>query len=114
MHIALPGGLAVPHARLDGLKKPHVFVARCRDRIDLHASDGEPSTLVCLILTPLDQPDTQIEMLSLIAKAFEDGATRTSCLRARTPTEFRAVLNLAASGHSEELTPHDDETLGMA
>ena len=113
MHTALPNGLAVPHARLDGLKKPHVLIARCREGIDLHAPDGEPSRLICLILTPKDQPDTQIEMLSLVAHAFEQDATRTSALRARTPTEFRAVLNLAASGHSDELTPHDDETLGM-
>ena len=37
MHTTMPGGLAVPHARLDGLKKPHVFVAHWRDGIDLHA-----------------------------------------------------------------------------
>jgi PTS system fructose-specific IIC component len=113
MHTALPNGLAVPHARLDGLKKPHVLIARAPMGIDFHAPDGELSKLICLILTPTDQPDTQIEMLSTIAKAFEENDTRKACLLAKTPTEFRAVLNLTSAGHSPELTPHDDETLGM-
>ena len=113
MHTALPNGLAVPHARLDGLLKPHVFVARVKAGIDFHAPDGQPSTLICLILTPTDQPDTQIEMLGRIARAFESDDTRQRCLTAKTPTEFRAVLNQAASEAGHDLTPHDQQTLGM-
>ncbi|MEO1236703.1 MAG: cation:proton antiporter, partial [Planctomycetota bacterium] len=112
MHTALPNGLAVPHARLDGLKRPHVFIARSRDGIDFDAADGQLSRLICLILTPTDQPDTQIEMLALIAKAFESPEVRQRCLAAATAAEFRAVLNQAASEAGHDLTPHDASTLG--
>ena len=114
MHTALPHGLAVPHARIDGLAKPQVLVARCREGVDFDAADGELSRLIFLILTPTDQPDTQIEMLALIAKTFDAPATRQRCLSAATPSELRAVLNQTVSEAGHDLTPHDDQTLGMA
>ncbi len=114
MHTALPHGLAVPHARLPNLGKPHVFVARCHEGIDFDAADGQLSRLICLILTPTEQPDTQIEMLALIAKAFDSEAVRARCLAAKSPAEFRAVLNQAASDAGTDLTPHDSATLGMS
>ncbi|MBB6428408.1 cation:proton antiporter domain-containing protein [Algisphaera agarilytica] len=113
MHTALPNGLAVPHARLPELGKPHVFIARSRDGIDFDAADGQLSRLICLILTPTEQPDTQIEMLALIAKAFESADVRARCMAAKSPAEFRAVLNQAASDAGADLTPHDSATLGM-
>jgi Kef-type K+ transport system membrane component KefB len=113
MHTALPHGLAVPHARLVDLAKPTVVIARSRDGIDFDAADGELSRLIFLILTPTDQPDTQIETLALIAKAFEKPEVRQRCLHADSPAEFRAVLNQAASEVGHDLTPHDSQTLGV-
>ena len=112
MRTALPNGLAVPHARMEGLGRPHVFIARCRDGIDFDAADGQLTRLVFFILTPTEQPDTQIEMLSLIAKAFDSAEVRQRCLSASSPAEFRAVLNQAASEVGHDLTPHDASTLG--
>lgn len=112
MHTALPNGLAVPHARLENLGRPHVLIARSRDGIDFDAADGQLSRLICFILTPTEQPDTQIEMLSLIAKAFDSSEVRQRCLSAASPAEFRAVLNQAASEVGHDLTPHDSSTLG--
>jgi len=113
MHTALPNGLAVPHARLPELGKPHVFIARSHDGIDFDSADGQLTRLVCLILTPTEQPDTQIEMLALIAKAFESAEVRQRCLMSKSPAEFRAVLNQAVSDAGADLIPHDSEALGM-
>ncbi|MEM6855046.1 MAG: cation:proton antiporter [Planctomycetota bacterium] len=113
MHTALPNGLAVPHARLPELGKPHVFIARSHDGIDFDSADGQLSRLICLILTPTEQPDTQIEMLALIAKAFESADVRQRCLMAKSPAEFRAVLNQAVSDAGADLVPHDSESLGI-
>ena len=114
MHTALPFGLAVPHARIEGLAKPQVLVARCREGVDFDAADGQLSRLIFLILTPTDQPDTQIEILALIAKTYDASDTRQRCLQAATPAEFRAVLNQVVSEAGHDLTPHDDQTLGIA
>lgn len=111
MHTALPNGLAVPHARLDGLSKPTVIVARSSTGVDFDAPDGQLAKLIFLLLTPTDQPETQLELLALVAKTFDDADTRARCLQVRTPTEFSAVLNLATS--ADHVIEHDQETLGI-
>lgn len=111
MHTALPNGLAVPHARLDDLSKPTVIVARSTQGVDFDAPDGQLAKLIFLLLTPTDQPATQLELLALVAKTFEEADTRARCLQVGTATEFRAVLNLATS--AEAIIEHDDETLGI-
>jgi len=106
MHTALPNGLAVPHARLDTLSKPVVIVARSSHGVDFDSPDGQLARLIFLLLTPTDQPASQLELLALVAKTFHESDTRARCLQAATPTEFRAVLNLATSGG--ETIPHDN------
>ena len=66
-------GIAIPHARLDGLPQPLVAVAICEDGIEWDEIDGKPAHLVFLILTSTtDEQDTQLEILGKIARAFSD------------------------------------------
>jgi len=95
MHTGLPHGLAVPHARLDNLAKPCMIISLHRHGIDFDAPDGQLARIVCLLLTPADQPDSQIELLSLFATTFDHAPTRQAALGAQSATEFLAVLNLA-------------------
>ncbi len=97
MHTGLPGGLAVPHARLKGLNKPCMVIGRSIIGVDFDSQDGEPAHLICLILTPEEDPGTQIEWLAAFARTFQDHAMLVRALSAETPTEFRAELNLADS-----------------
>jgi Kef-type K+ transport system membrane component KefB len=111
MHTALPNGLAVPHARLEGLSKPTVIIARSTQGVDFDAPDGQLAKLIFLLLTPTDQPETQLELLALVAKTFGETDTRSRCIQAGSPTEFRAVLNLATS--ADHVIEHDNETAGI-
>ncbi len=95
MNTGLPLGLAVPHARLDGLAKPCMIIGRSMIGVDFDATDGEPAHLICLLLIPTDDPDSQLELLALFARTFQDDDLRQRVLAATTPTEFRAELNLA-------------------
>lgn len=113
MHTALPNGLAVPHARLKDLNKPTVILARSHDGVDFDAADGQNARLIFLLLTPTDQPETQLELLSLVAKTFDSDITRARCLAATSATELRAVLNQAAAEEAAS-QHHDDETLGLS
>ncbi|MFI4861488.1 MAG: cation:proton antiporter [Phycisphaerales bacterium JB063] len=112
MHTALPHGLAVPHARLKDLNKPTVILARSHGGVDFDAADGMNARLIFLLLTPTDQPETQLELLSLVAKTFDNEIVRARCLAATNATELRAVLNQAAAEETAS-QHHDDETLGM-
>ncbi|MEQ9461440.1 MAG: cation:proton antiporter [Phycisphaeraceae bacterium] len=107
MPTGLPNGLAVPHARLDGLAKTCLIVATSRWGIDFNARDGRPAQLIFMILTSPDQPEEQIELLGLIARTFATPAIRQRVATAKTSTEMLAALNVGTSTPSEADEPDD-------
>ncbi len=102
MHTGLPNGLAVPHARLQKLNKPCLIIARSLEGIDFDAPDGTPAKIICMILTPTAQPETQIEILSQVATLLNKTDIQQKLLAIKTSTEFLAVLNRACSPPPEE------------
>jgi len=105
MSTGLPDGLAVPHARLRALAKPTIILALYHQGIDFNTPDGQPARVVCLILTPDNDPDSQIELLGIFATTFADPMTRQGAMGANTPTELLAVLNFAESEHQAHAHP---------
>lgn len=93
MRTGLPGGVAIPHAAIDGLAKPHIFVGRDFEGIDFDASDGSRAQIICLLLSPMDQPDTQVEMIAMVATAFGQAESRSLAIEAESYTEFLAAIN---------------------
>jgi Kef-type K+ transport system membrane component KefB/mannitol/fructose-specific phosphotransferase system IIA component (Ntr-type) len=85
-------GVAIPHARIDGLQAPVVAAALSADGIDFDAPDGEPARLIFLLLTPRDDDGAQLEILADIARTFHNDQLREKAVRAKNYTEFLAVL----------------------
>lgn len=102
----LEHGVAVPHARLDGLGAPVVAVGVAPNGVDFNSPDGEPARLVFLILTPLSDFGAQIELLADIAARCRQPETRAALLAAPSYTQFLAVLRTsptsrqAPAGHA--------------
>ena len=94
--------LAVPHARLPGLKNPVVAVGLSEHGIDFDAPDGEPARVICLLVTSADEPLQQIELLQIVARSFSPPEARAAVLQATTPTELRAALQIAESDAAAE------------
>lgn len=46
------GGIAIPHARIHGVKRPFGLLDRMRKPIEFDAIDGEPVDIVFLLLLP--------------------------------------------------------------
>ncbi len=96
----LPGGVAVPHARMNGLAKPVVVIGRSRDGVDFDASDGSRARIVCLLVSSADDPETQLDLLRAVGEAFEQPETREAALAATGFTEFKAALTTVdPAGH---------------
>ncbi|MEM9915246.1 MAG: cation:proton antiporter [Planctomycetota bacterium] len=96
----LPGGIAVPHARLAGLEKPIIVVGQSNAGVDFDAADGQLAEIICMILTPEADGEVQLEMLAAVAEAFVEDEARRHCLEAENFTEFKAALVTSAStGH---------------
>jgi Kef-type K+ transport system membrane component KefB/mannitol/fructose-specific phosphotransferase system IIA component (Ntr-type) len=88
----LPGGVAIPHARLPGLAKPAISFGLSERGVDFNAPDGLPSHLVFLILTPEDDPRPQLEIVSGIAREFSRPGRVEELARCKGFTEILAAL----------------------
>ncbi len=90
-------GVAVPHAKIDGLADPVVAVGLSKEGIDFDAPDGVPAKIVFLLLTPLHDDGAQLEILADIAKIFNETATSEKSIQVSTYTEFLAFFKTKSS-----------------
>lgn len=66
MSTYLGNGLAVPHARLEGLEKPAILFARSTSGIPVKGREDK-AHLLFILLTPAGQPRTQVRLLARVA-----------------------------------------------
>jgi nitrogen PTS system EIIA component len=62
-------GVALPHARLNGLSTPFGLLARLHRAIDFQAIDSQPVDIVFLVLLP-EASATQLNALACVARAL--------------------------------------------
>lgn len=98
-------GAAVPHARLEGLKRAVVAFGRSVGGVDWDSFDGAPVHLVFLILTPREEDGLQVQILGALAEVLERQDVRRRLTTATDEetvwTTFRdvfALKHLAAAG----------------
>lgn len=65
-------GLAVPHARMANVDRMLVALGTSLDGIDFNSPGMPPVKVAVLILTPKDDPGIHLQVLSALAKDFED------------------------------------------
>jgi Kef-type K+ transport system membrane component KefB/mannitol/fructose-specific phosphotransferase system IIA component (Ntr-type) len=88
--------VAVPHAALATLDRPAVAVGFHRAGVDFEAPDGTPCHVLCLLLTPSAEPNTQLELIAAVAHSFGGGRATTLLDDVSNYTELRAHLRAAA------------------
>ncbi len=93
-------GIAIPHARVDGLEKPVVLLAVSRTGIDFKAVDNLPVRVFFLFLTPTEQTGLHLQLLSEASKILTDKKTFDSLLRAKTTQDIFTLL--LSRGKGEE------------
>jgi len=92
MSTGLGNGVAVPHARIAGLKEPLVCVGLSSEGIDFNAPDGKPAQIILLLLSSLEDDCAQIELLADISRTFANRETRKLALQAEGFSEFMALI----------------------
>jgi mannitol/fructose-specific phosphotransferase system IIA component (Ntr-type) len=101
----LENGLALPHARIPGLRAPVVVAALSERGIDFDAPDGSPARILFLILTPPRDGGAQLEIVSSVARGFRDPASVERALEARNLAAFLAILREAAGREPRKGSP---------
>ena len=86
-------GIAIPHARTDGVKGMALAVGLCPEGADFLSLDGEPSKLIFLIVSSSEDRGPHLQLLAALAKRMREEDRRSGALAAKTPKELvRAVL----------------------
>ena len=69
---ALIDGLAVPHARVEGLDRPYAAIATSEHGINWSEEDEAKVHIVFLILTPLEDPALYLKVLHVLGTTLSD------------------------------------------
>jgi PTS system nitrogen regulatory IIA component len=85
-------GVAIPHAKIDGLDRIYGLFARLGEPIDYKAIDGRPVDLVFLLLSPADAGAEHLKALAAISRVTRDAATLERLRGARSRDALAALL----------------------
>jgi len=64
-------GVAVPHAKVEGLAQVIAAVGRSSRGIDFSSLDGEPVYAIFLIVSPADQPEEHLRAMDLVFRHLQ-------------------------------------------
>ena len=92
----LPGGIAIPHARLPGVARPLGLFARLRPAVDFDAIDGERVDLAFLLLLPAPAQPEHLNVLALVARRLRADGVRAELRRAPRGANGPVVRMLCA------------------
>jgi Ca2+-transporting ATPase len=102
---ALGRGLAIPHTRIDGLKEPIALLALSRAGVDFKAPDNHPVHLFFLFLTPIQETEMHLQILSESAALFSDKNLSHALKHVNTPQAALSLLLHHEKGGKEAFFP---------
>ena len=85
-------GVAIPHGKVEGLKRIYAIVARLAEPLDYKAIDGQPVDLVFLLLSPPNAGADHLKALATVSRVTRDAARLEQLRGARSRDAFAAVL----------------------
>ena len=110
-------GLAVPHARLSGLEKPLIAIACSPTALSYGGKDVSTQVIslemnmlinvMVLILSPLEDPNLHLQVMSMLAKSFSDPASIRQVAGMKSPSDVMAFFNGGGNRMPEYLLAKD-------
>jgi PTS system nitrogen regulatory IIA component len=85
-------GVAIPHAKIEGLASIYGLFARLAEPVDYKAIDSRPVDLVFVLLSPPDAGAEHLKALAAISRVTRDAATLERLRGARSRDAVAAVL----------------------
>jgi PTS system nitrogen regulatory IIA component len=91
-------GAAIPHARIEGLARVTVLVARLVQGVDYGALDGEPVDVAVLLLSPEGAGADHLKALARISRVLRDPAALRQIRAARDVEALRDAIGPSVPG----------------
>jgi PTS system nitrogen regulatory IIA component len=81
-------GIAIPHAKIHGLKNPMISFGRSISGIPFDSLDGKPAQLFFAILVPDHSTGLHLKLLASLSRMMKDTEFRSQLLKARSAEEI--------------------------
>ncbi|MDD5643822.1 MAG: PTS sugar transporter subunit IIA [bacterium] len=100
-------GIAIPHARIDGLKDFYIIIGRSAEGIDYKSEKGFKVNLIFLILSGKTKNKIMLQTLAAVAKLVKNKENREKILKAGDPAELIEFIENSGIKVKEALTNSD-------
>jgi PTS system fructose-specific IIC component len=91
-------GIAIPHARIEGVDSVYMIAARSIKGIEFDAIDEQPVHLVFMMISPANASNQYTQILSSLSRIMSYEDIRKSLMETETPEEF---LNIISRGEDK-------------
>ena len=88
-------GVALPHAKVKGVKNPIGAIGRAPDGLDFSALDTKPVFLVIILLSSPDNPDEHLQAMEAIFKHVQRDIFRKFLRQSETPQAIMELIQEA-------------------
>ena len=85
-------GIAIPHAKLEGLRRHAGVVARSSEGVEFRAVDGEPVHVLVMLISPESRPEEHLSLLRWVSTLSRDPDFISFIRQARTGQDIYEVL----------------------
>ena len=89
---AYGGGVAMPHARINGAKRVKAYFAKLSEAIDFDATDGQKVDLFFMLVSPENSGADHLEALATLSKVFRNKSLCLKLRKATTKDEIYKIL----------------------
>jgi nitrogen PTS system EIIA component len=69
---AIGNGIAIPHAKIRGVKKPLLFLGRSVGGVDFNSLDGEKTYIFFMLISPQEKVGLHLKILARISHLVKD------------------------------------------
>lgn len=93
---AIGEGVAIPHCKIKAIKNPIVLLAISKKGVDFKSIDGKPSHIFFLVVSSLDNPSLNLQILAAIAQLVRKAdSLKEKILEAGNPRSITDVIRQA-------------------
>jgi PTS system fructose-specific IIC component len=89
---AIGGGIAIPHAKIKGLKETYIACTIIKDGTDFNSLDKKPVDLFFIMVSCISDPDAHIKALSKLANILNNQALCKKIRDSSSPSDVLKIL----------------------
>ena len=90
---AFGNGIAIPHARIEGIQNAKIIILKLTKAIDFNSIDGNKVDIVMSLFVPNDNNKMHVELLSSIASLLDNQVFREKIRTANTASDVMMIID---------------------